>query len=919
MRVLKRNGQYENVSFDKITERLTKLCNKEPKLIYIDPVEIAQKVCGRISDTIKTSDLDEFAAQLCIEKNMVHFEYGVLASRIIISNNHKITLSSFSETMERLYTNVKKTKKTTDPAPRISKDVYDFIMENKDAIDNYIDYRKDYMFDYFGFKTLEKTYLQRINDIVVERIQHLFMRVSIGIHCGDLTKSLETYELLSSKYFTHATPTLYHSGTNHSQLLSCFLFGIGDSVEEMYRHAISDCAIISKWAGGIGLHISDIRSHGSRIKSTDGQSNGIMPMLRVLNDTARHINQSNKRNGSFAVYLEPHHKDLIAFLEAKLNHGDENARARDLFYALWISDLFMERVQNNDKWTLLDPNDCPGLTDVYGYDYKRLYEVYEASIEAEYAEKYGKNTSEYYEQIQHIQKPARQFWVKIVNSQMETGTPYICYKDAANRKSNQQNYGIIKSSNLCTEIIEYSDTKEYACCTLASISLPSFVERFDMSKIQSIDIYTKTNCQYCDYSKKYISSYGLTYKEHNLDDDNTRSVFFNELNKETVSCDEEGCHIVGQRFNTVPQIFINGVHIGGFSELYSYFKPTFNFNKLMEVTKVVTNNLNKIIDINYYPVDETKISNLRHRPLGIGVQGLADVYAIFKVSFDSKEAHLLNKQIFASIYYASVEKSVENAKEYREKLLNIKNNNRNCLDVNSIEYKILLEELGISDKYLGSYSTFEGSPMSMGKFQFDLWNEEPLYEVCGIKLDWDNLRYNVTNYGMRNSLLLAPMPTASTSQILGNNECIEPFTSNIYSRGTLAGQFTCVNKYLMDDLTRIGIWDTNLTDEIIYNKGTIRNINKIPQVIRNTYKVSWDLSMKSLIDQAAERGIYICQSQSLNLWVEEPTIDKVSSMHMYSWKRGLKTGIYYLRRRAVVQAQQFTIDPEKAQCLSCSA
>ncbi len=1496
MRVLKRNGKYESVSFDKVITRISVLCEIIPKLTMVEPVEIAQKVCAHIYDGVKTTELDELAAEICTQKMINQPEYGMLASRIIISNNHKNTSPSFSEAITKLYNN-------KDPnglsAPLVSDKVYNFVMDNANKLNTVIDYTRDYDFDYFAFKTLEKAYLLKVNGKVIERIQHLFMRVAVGLHSDNIKECIETYELTSKKYFTHATPTLFHSGTPHPQLLSCFLLGVDDSVEGIYK-SIADCALISKWAGGIGVHVHDVRSENSVIRSTNGKSNGLVPMLKVFNDVARHINQcftpetwvygkfgpkqmkdcvigeelytvdgslkeilqvsinqvdkeilsikseqsifptkvtkehqlyvkhdinsepeyinaselkigdymgfpenydsiiysdytetelliygkilssgginkennvslnlfkddtntaeiinyllsknidislthntnidneliknivnlkwnasnfifkqpdfynengemkireellyyenkylyslyrglfplkkadllyfctnkqnvyliqqvkhilnklnisfhcevdadnqnendwhyipliyinvvnyglkyinnihsnglnwypiteintenysgdvydfnmrdnhnyltelgivhnSGKRNGSFAIYLEPHHPDILGFLEAKKNHGDENSRARDLFYGMWISDLFMERVKANETWSLICPNKCKGLSNVYGEEYKRLYLEYE------------KDPSNIIKQL-----PAMDIWKEILKSQMETGTPYICYKDAANLKSNQQNYGTIKSSNLCvapetliltdngykqisnlkdkvvniwngyewsnvivkktgnnaklitvelddgsvlectpehkfhiningqtniidasqlkpnmtlidfslpiinnnddfnnsmyadgyliggdladdslgenavfkfpvntsiknklnwfaglcdanadtinkgiltiysyykneikklkyflqtcginsklnilktshsleiygydlnrlitmgfkpkeidlsksidnnnkliikikniidnnrisdtycftepkrhtgifngiitgqcTEIIEYSDSKEYACCTLASISLPSFIVDFDFTSIKNIKIYSKSNCKFCDMSKTYLKSYGLDYEEILLDNPDERGEFFEKLNEN--SCQGDTCSINDIRFKTVPQIFINDKHIGGFAELYKHFKPKFNYQKLIDVTRVATNNLNKIIDINFYPVPETQLSNKRHRPLGLGVQGVADLFAKFRCAFDSDEARELNKNIFACIYYAACVKSNEIAKEYGEIIREIQMNPNSASKYSDV----FIEELKISECQ-GSYSSFLGSPMHKGKFQFDLWNVKPVSEInnsCveNIKLDWETLRNNIMKYGMRNSLLVAPMPTASTSQILGNNECIEPFTSNIYSRGTLAGQFLIINKYLLDDLIRLKLWNNELKDEILLNNGSVAKCKNIPDIIRNTYKVAWDLKMRSLIDLAADRGPYVCQSQSLNLWIEDPDINKLTSMHFYAWSRGLKTGIYYLRRRAVSKAQSFTIDPTKTKkikteekedegCLMCSA
>jgi ribonucleoside-diphosphate reductase alpha subunit len=906
MRVKKRNGVFQEVSFDKVIQRLKCLCIMEPKL-SIDVTEIAQKVCARIYDKVSTVELDELAAEQCTQKGVINLEYGILASRIIISNNHKITSPSFSETVYLLYNN----KDVNDqPYPLISDELFEFVIKNKNKLNDYIDYSRDFGFDYFGYKTLEKAYLMKINDKISERIQHLIMRVSIGIHGNNMKDILETYDLISKKYFIHATPTLFHSGTPRPQLLSCFLLGVQDSVRGMYK-AIADCAQISKWAGGIGVHIHDIRGENSKVRSTNGTSNGIIPMLKVYNDVARHINQSGKRNGSFAIYLEPHHPDILAFLEAKKNHGDENARARDLFYALWISDLFMKRVKNKEAWSLFCPDKCKGLSNLYGDEFERKY------IELE------QNPDNIVKQI-----PAVQVWKEILISQMETGTPYICYKDASNKKSNQQNIGTIKSSNLCTEIIEYSDHKEYACCTLASIALASFVKPFDISTIKDIKIYSKTDCQFCTHSKNYIKSYNVPYQEILLDDKTKRDAFFAKLNMNLDDDDEF--------ITTVPQIYINNKHIGGFNELFKYFKPTFDFKELYNVTQVVTNNLNKIIDRNFYPVIETKISNMRHRPLGIGVQGLADVYSMFKYSFDSKEASRLNQEIFATLYYASCEKSMKISMDRSVQLLDLKNRLQGTnhipeyydsdlnivnLKTNDLYHKLkpLKKELE-RDTHHGAYSTFIDSPLYNGKFQFDLWNVQPVSDVDGMNLNWNKLRNDILTNGVRNSLLLAPMPTASTSQILGYNECIEPFTSNIYSRGTLAGQFLVINKYLQDDLTRLNIWNDKLKDRIILDNGSVLSLKDIPDIIKKTYKISWDLSMKTLIDQAADRGAYICQSQSLNLWLENPDFSKLSSMHFYSWSKGLKTGIYYLRRRATSKAQTFSIEVEREpECLMCSS
>ena len=757
MRVLKRTNNSEEVSFDKIKTRINKLQIMEPSLNNTDAIKITQKVIAHLFDNIKTEKIDEISANICSSLVTKHPEYVILGSRIIISNNHKNTKDKYGEKLEKLV-----------DKGLVSTELLEIYNNNKDIIEETIDYNKDYNFDYFGFKTLEKSYLQKVDGVLVERIQDMLMRVSLGIHKNDIEEVVRTYNNMSDKYFIHASPTLYNAGTNNPQLLSCFLLGIDDSINGIYK-CLSDCASISKWAGGIGLHISNIRSSGSNIKGTNGQTSGIVPMLRVFNSTARYVNQGGKRLGSFAIYIEPHHSDILEFLELKKNHGLEEERARDLFYAIWISDLFMNRVKNNEEWSLFSSDECPNLENVYGKEYEELYLKYEREGKAR------KTIS------------AQQLWFKICISQIETGTPYLLFKDSVNRKSNQKNYGVIKSSNLCTEITEYSDHKEYACCTLSSICLPSF------------------------------------------------------LNKDN----------------------------------------TFNFNKLQEIVYIVTKNLNKIIDLNYYPVPETELSNKRHRPLGIGVQGLADLFIKKKLGFDSEEARQLNKQIFAVIYYSALEQSHKLAQKY------------------------------------GPYETFKGSPISKGEFQFDLWNVEPIKKVDGLELDWDTLRTNIMKDGIYNSLLLAPMPTASTSQIMGFNECFEPYTSFIYTRSTLAGQFEVMNHELIYDLIDLKLWNNDMKNKILLNDGSIQNIPEIPQHIKDIYKNSWDLSNKVLIDMSADRGAYVCQSQSLNLNVAEPTFKKLSSMHFYSWQKGLKTGIYYLRTLPKTTAQKFTIEPEKP-CENCS-
>ena len=823
MEVVKRDGRTEKISFDKILSRVEKMCMIEPQLKYVQPAEVCQEVISKIYNKIKTSELDELSAGICSSKSTQHIHYGVLASRIIISNNQKNTKNNFGEKLKLLFEN-----------GNITEEIYNIYLDNSDILEETIDYSKDYNFDFFAYKTLEKAYLSKINGVVIERIQDLLLRVSLGIHKNDIDEAITTYNLMSDKYFVHASPTLFNAGTKRPQLLSCFLLGMGDSIDGMYK-CISDCAKISKWAGGIGIHINDIRGKGAHIYGTNGKSSGIVPLLRTLNQTARHVNQGGKRLGSFAIYLEPHHPDILDFLNLKKNTGAEEERARDLFYAVWISDLFMERVENDELWSLFCPHETPGLSDTHSQEYRELYLKYENEGKA----------------IDTV--PAREIWFAILTSQMETGTPYMSYKCSANYKSNQKNYGTIKSSNLCCEIYEYSDDKEYACCTLASIGLPRFVEEIDYSAIKKVNIITKDGCPYCEYTKNYLKHYNIPFDYSCINDTEERKKIYTELSAKH-----------NKTISSVPQIFINkDEYVGGFEDFLKLIRPKFNFTKLIEVTKVLIKNLNKVVDLNYYPVPECEISNKRHRPLGLGVQGLADVFNKMRISFDSEEAAQLNKEIFATIYYASLEES-----------------NR------------------ISTKYQ-PYETFKGSPASQGILQFDLWNKEPIHQVqCinqTIKLDWDNLKNKIIQNGLFNSLLLTCMPTASTGQILGNTECIEPCTSYLYTRSTLGGTFIVLNPELQKDLQINNCWNSDIKDKLLLTEGSVQEIPEIPSFIKKIYKNVWDLSNKSLIDQSADRGIYICQSQSLNLFIKEPDYENLTSMHFYAWKKGLKTGIYYLR------------------------
>ena len=754
MLVLKRDGHRESVKFDKITARVEKLCYGLD-LKYVSPVEVAMKVINGLYDGVTTIELDNLAAEIAATLTTKHPDYAKLAARIAISNLHKVTSKSFSNTMKRLYTYVD--PKTGQNAPLISKETWKVIRDHAAELDEAIIYDRDFGYDYFGFRTLERSYLMKIDGKVVERPQHLLMRVAVGIHGEDIPAAIETYNLLSEKWFTHATPTLFNAGTPKPQLSSCFLLTMkDDSIDGIYD-TLKQCAKISQSAGGIGLSIHNVRAKGSYIKGTGGTSNGIVPMLRNFDMTARYVDQGGgKRKGSFAVYLEPWHADVFDFLALKKNHGKEEMRARDLFYAMWIPDLFMQRVENNEMWSLFCPNECPGLGDVWGEEFERLYDKYE---------KEGK----FRKQIK-----AQDLWFEILESQIETGTPYILYKDAANRKSNQKNLGTIKSSNLCTEIIEFTSKDEVAVCNLASLALNKFV----------------------------------------TDD---------------------------------------GV---------------FDHQKLYEITKVATRNLNKVIDVNYYPVEEARNSNMRHRPIGLGVQGLADTFIMLRMPFDSDEARRLNEDIFETIYFAAMEASMELAQKN------------------------------------GPYETFKGSPVSKGIFQFDMWGVTP---KSG-RWNWEQLKQDVKKHGVRNSLLLAPMPTASTSQILGNNECFEPYTSNIYTRRTLSGEFIIANKHLMKDLIELGLWTENMRQKLIATNGSVQAIPEIPQNIKDIYKTVWEISQKSIIDMSADRGAYICQSQSLNIHLKDPNFGKLTSMHFYAWKKGLKTGMYYLRSTAAADAIQFTLD-----------
>jgi ribonucleoside-diphosphate reductase alpha chain len=753
MRVLKRDGRKEAVKFDKITARIEKLCYGLSE--YVDPVAVAKRVVDGVYDGVTTSELDNLAAETAASMTIKHPDYANLAARIAVSNLHKSTKKSFSETVQDLYEYIN--PETGKKAPLIADDVFEIIQANAEYLDSQLIYDRDFSYDYFGFKTLERSYLLRMHGKIVERPQHMLMRVSIGIHKDDLEGAMETYELMSKKYMTHATPTLFNAGTPKPQMSSCFLLTMQeDSIDGIYD-TLKQTAKISQSAGGIGLSIHNVRATGSYIGGTNGTSNGIVPMLRVYNDTARYVDQGGgKRKGSFAIYVEPWHADIYEFLDLKKNHGKEEMRARDLFYAMWIPDLFMERVEKNEDWTLMCPNECPGLFDCHGQEFVDLYTKYES-------EGKGRRTVK-----------AREVWAKIMESQIETGTPYMLYKDAANLKSNQQNLGTIRSSNLCTEILEYTSPDEVAVCNLASIALSMFV--------------------------------------------------------------------------------VDG---------------KFDHQKLYDVTYKVTYNLNQVIDRNYYPVVEARNSNMRHRPVGLGVQGLADTFIKLRMPFDSDEAKALNKEIFETMYFAAVSSSKDQA---------------------------------IKD---GTYESYEGSPISKGQFQHNLWGVKD-DELSG-RWNWQELREEVEKHGVRNSLLMAPMPTASTSQILGNNECFEPYTSNVYTRRVLSGEFIVVNKHLLNDLIELGLWNDDMKNALMATNGSVQNIDGVPENLKAIYKTVWEISMRDILDMAADRGLFIDQSQSLNLFMESPNMGKLTSMHFYAWKKGLKTGMYYLRSKPASSAIKFTV------------
>jgi ribonucleotide reductase alpha subunit len=1037
MYVTKRSGTQEIVSFDKILSRIKKLGQEAN--IKLNYTTLVMKVIDQLYSGISTTKIDELSAEQCASMSSIHPDYNTLAGRIIVSNHHKNTEESFSKVMQKLANYRDKHNKSS---PLVTAEFMETVHANSTELNAMCDYDRDYLIEYFGFKTLERAYLMQVNRVIVERPQHMWMRVAIGIHGNDLARVRETYDLMSQKMFTHATPTLFNAGTPHPQLSSCYLLAMeNDSIDGIYN-TLRDCALISKWAGGIGLHIHNVRASGSHIRGTNGSSNGIVPMLKVFNNTAKYVDQGGgKRNGSFSIYLEPWHADIENFLQMRKNHGDEEMKARDLFYALWIPDLFMQRVKTDGTWTLMCPDECPGMADVHGDEFVKLYESYEAAGR-------GRKTMK-----------ARDLWFQVLDAQMETGTPYLCYKDAANRKSNQQNLGTIKSSNLCvapetvilTDIgpieiqrlcdqrvrvwngVEFSEVTVYQTgenqelitvetddgailrCTpyhrffihsedgthidvreastlspgdlLMQCDFPvipdciiQFAEFYDKAYILSVDgnthvyadnyeVALRQKCvlQGCGINVDIVHSGGgghlqgvylnLTREDmHHLNkhgfsprewiaDPNTfteialdqkrpprqvrvKSVV-NFLRKDDTFCFTEHKRNAG---------VFNGMLTSQCSEIIEYsdehetavcnlasialpsfvkVDPTtkiaeFDYEKLHEVAKVVTFNLNRIIDVNFYPTEKTRRSNLRHRPIGIGVQGLADVFMMLDLPFSSDKSKQINRDIFETIYHAALEQSCEIA-EARFKLLEPLALDDDFSDRLHIDDQIALKQHTnayetplLHTAYRGAYSSFVGSPASRGELQFDMWGVIP-----GDRYDWATLKTRIRAHGIRNSLLLAPMPTASTSQILGFNECIEPITSNIYNRRTIAGEFILANKYLMQDLLKLDMWTEKMKNNIIANNGSIQHLEQIPVEIREKYRTVWEIPMRQLIDMAADRGAFVCQSQSLNLWLEDPNYSNLTSMHFYSWSKGLKTGIYYLRRRARHQAQQFTIEPEK--------
>lgn len=926
MFVTKRNGTMEEVQFDKITERISKLIRPE-ETKFINATLVGQKVVAYIHSGISTEELDIVSADRCINLSTTHPLYSNLGGRILVSNLHKNTSNSFLETA----------KIVQNELDFYDTKFYEFIIEHGEKLDEMIDYDRDYLFDYFGFKTIERSYLIKNpkTKIIFERPQHMYMRLAAYLHMDEFDMIKPTYDTLSQGLYTHASPTLFNCASKRPQLSSCFLLGTDDSIEGI-TDTWKSVSMISKWGGGIGLHVSNIRSKNSIIRGTQGPSSGIIPMLQVYNNIARYINQGGKRKGSIAIYLETHHDDIFEFLDLRKNFGDENMRARDLFLSLWISDLFMKQVESDGDWYLMCPDECKGLTDVWGKEYEDLYWSYVSKG------MYRRKIS------------ARKLMAAIWEAQQETGTPYVSYKDNVNRKSNQKNIGTIKSSNLCNEIVEYSDDKEHAVCNLASIALNKMIIPYDFANKEFI-VYTKPDCNFCKWSKSYLDSNDAKYTEVIFDKESIDSITgsTNILNDIYDLVEKSNGEINGKL--TFPQIFLkekgNTTYIGGFNELYTSTVSTYDFPKLHDVAYNACMNLNKIIDLNYYPTPETKRSNMRHRPIGLGIQGLADTLALLRIPFESEKALELNRDIMETIYHASMQASNDKSKSRMQDMINLKTlfeTNSKPLpeyydkdysfenqEIDKLYHKLRVHSFEIlrdNQDILGSYSTFEGSPTSEGIFQFDMWGLDYRKPNTG-RYNWLELKESVKKYGIRNSLLVALMPTASTSQILGNNECFEYFTSNIYTRNTLAGDFPIVNKHLVNDLISIGEWNSEIKDFIIAANGSIQHIKFLPNIILEQYKTQWEIKQIWVLKAAKERGPYVDQTQSMNVFMDEPNDAKLNSCLFWGWKNGLKTGMYYLRSKPAGDAIKFTIDPSimkkvKAQqkqdnntdeCLMCSA
>lgn len=934
MRVLKRDSTLEDVSFDKVLRRIRNLCESGTTLDGVRADEIAQQVCGRIYDGVPTSELDELAAQLCASLITTHPDYGTLAARIIVSNHHKNTSPSFSETMALLYN---ATDILGNKNPLISEELWQIVQMHRDKLNSIIDYARDYDFSYFGFKTLERSYLTRVSGRIVERPQHMWMRVALGIHGWDIKEAIETYNGMSQRRFTHATPTLFNAGTPRPQMSSCFLMGVDDSISGIYKN-LGDCALISKTAGGIGIHVHNIRGRNSYIRGTNGKSSGIIPMLRVFNETAKYVNQSGRRNGSIAVYMEPWHTDIEAFLDIRKNHGNEDERCRDLFTAMWIPDLFMKTVQENGDWYLMCPDECPGLPDSYGEDFEKVYASYVQ------AGRYRKKVK------------AQQIWLAIIKSQIETGTPYILFKDHVNRKSNQKNQGVIKSSNLCVapETLVLTDQGHVPIKDICdqqvnvwnghTFSEVTVRQTGVNQELITVHFSNDRTLRCTPYHKFYIETdEGIEVFEakdlkpdmmiENFHTPGHESVCIRITKIETLGeHDDTYCFNEPLRHRGV----FNGVLTGQCSEIVQYsdhtsyascnlasislpafvrsrvledgtVEYTYDFEELQKTAQIVTRNINKVIDRTYYPVKETEINNKQHRPLGIGVTGLADTFAMMRMPFDSEEAARLNVEMFEAIYYGCAKASMLIAKrraELREELADPQTPEERREDIMK-HLNMIIEEERLR-QYPGAYSSYEGSPAEQGQLQFDLWGHKP-----SPRFDWAALKADISKYGLRNSLFTTCMPSASTSQIIGNNESIEPFTSNAYTRETLAGNFNIINKYLVADLIRLGLWNDDMKNRVLAGGGSIADIPEIPQDIKALYKTAWELKMRVLIDQSADRGPFICQSQSLNLFMEDADFSRISNAHFYSWKRGLKTACYYLRTRPKAKMSAYTLDANK--------